>query len=300
MVPRDITREAAGRLAGAGWPGRRSWLLLFRLLCLMTASQVLVSCGAAHPQVQTSYIPPPPSPRLEDLSSSATLLAASVTAPLAGLKGGEGSPVAAILAVEGPVPDTVVTAVAQALDRAGIEQVMAGDLLALTVRSQDLLQSSAFMPEERALLRQADVMVALTGKVNGVHLLLQARAVTLRPLEYKGRWLDAGEAVPGSHVSLPVSYNGARLSAGTGFCNKKLPRNRWRYSALRAAVLNAQAAFLYSMGAEIGSSARITPEGTLAGDSIEYRSLSPAPQGRIVGSWFDPVTCSASVLVAFR
>ncbi len=263
-------------------------------LAIMTAL-LLVSCGAAHPISRDTQ----DSGLSNALSSAAQQATQNVLLSLHGavLKNGE-KPVV-MIGRSGALPDWLVWEVSEAVDKAGFRQAARGEFLTMTIKAQSQLQEIIYEPRERALLKGAEVIIAMNGEVNGSGLLLKAGAVALRPLSVNDGVVEPGELVPGSSVSIQVLFPGGTLVTGTGFCNKELATSQWRYSAERAALLNAQAERLYMEGGSVTARAGVGELPVLGMDVVTARSQGARRGWLILGKSFQPKECSAKILVWF-
>ena len=255
---------------------------------------VCAASMAAPPAPDGSFERPYPQPR-----QAAASVVAEVQSALARYRGAAEPPLVAVAYTETVSPD-VIEAVRDVLSSTGMRQTASGAWLEVLVQIQNRMQSGAYTPAPRAALAQADFVLAIDEIQAAPGLALMRAAVLTLSAGGVDRWRGAGEIVPGSAVS---AYVGTAVAPGTiglkvkgtGYCNRSLPSERWRYSALRAAELDAQAAWLRARGGETVRASSGTAFRRLEANRVTAEVHGDPTPARVVSTYFDPSSCRAVV-----
>ena len=196
------------------------------------------------------------------------------------------------------VSPELVDAVRDVFSGAGERQSASGAWLEVILETQNSQQSGAYTPAPRAGLEQADLVLALdeaqaaSGLTHVRGALLTLRASGLSEQEY-----GAGEIVPGSATSVYVQVPDSvgLVVRGEGYCNRSFPSGRWRYSAVKAAEVDAAAAL-----ARAREGATVRESSSAGGGRLEEHSAQTTAEGFlpsvvVVSKHFDPSSCRAVV-----
>ena len=196
------------------------------------------------------------------------------------------------------VSPELVDAVRDVFSGAGERQSASGAWLEVILETQNSQQSGAYTPAPRAGLEQADLVLALdeaqaaSGLTHVRGALLTLRASGLSEQEY-----GAGEIVPGSATSVYVQAPDSvgLVVRGEGYCNRSFPSGRWRYSAFKAAEVDAAAAL-----ARAREGATVRESSSVGGGRLEEHSAQTTAEGFlpsvvVVSKHFDPSSCRAVV-----
>ncbi len=231
--------------------------------------------------------------RLDGAAEAAGQRVGAAILRLSGL--GQEGPVVAV-ARNGSVSEGAVQRFASAMGRRGVRLTAPGEFLTTLVESQDLLQSPIFAPAPRAPLAQADILAIITARVQGDSMVVEAAALSLRSQEWPGQALQPGEELPGSRFRQVVRLPGLRPLVGRGYCNRSLPHDRWRYTAERAAMLDAQGAALLAAGG-LHAGVSLEGDGRLERDVTTLSGRRPVAPATVAAVSFDPGRCEAQVLL---
>ena len=195
------------------------------------------------------------------------------------------------------VSPELVDAVRDVFSGAGERQTASGAWLEVILETQNSQQSGAYTPAPRAGLEQADLVLAIDEAQAASGLtLVRGALLTLRaggPEQEYG----AGEIVPGSNTSVYVRApdTAGLVVRGEGYCNRDFPSDRWRYSAVKAAEIDAAAAL-----ARARHGATVQESGSAGGGGLEAHRTETRTEGElrsvvVVSRHFDPSSCRAVV-----
>lgn len=249
---------------------------------------------AAPPALDGSRERPYPQPR-----QAADRLVSVARSALAHYHDTDDEPRVAVSATEAVSPD-VIEAVHNAISSAGGRQTARGPWLEVLVDVQNRLQGIDYAPAPRAELVQPDLVLAIDEAEAGPDLrLVRGALITLRAGNSEGS--EAGEIVPDSAMSAYVGKAPEPGESewievnGTGFCNKKLPVERWRYSAVRAAEIAARAELARARCEETVEGSRRSSAQQLEKDDVINKVECAITATRVVSEHFDASSCRAVV-----
>ncbi len=135
------------------------------------------------------------------------------------------------------VPLELRESLKEALSREGIRLCAEGRDLYLFLKAREDFQKALYGPEALPWLRRAHWIVAVAGVPKGRSLLVRAALFEVSD--------EAGTSPPEGVASVIIKLRRPLFMArGEGYCNRKLDPSLWRYSALRAAELEARALIL--------------------------------------------------------
>ena len=174
------------------------------------------------------------------------------------------------------VSPELVDAVRDVFSGAGGRQTVSGAWLEVILETQSSQQSGAYTPAPREGLEQADLVLAIDEAQAASGLThVRGALLTLRaggPEQEYG----AGEIVPGSNTSVYVRApdTAGLVVRGEGYCNRDFPSDRWRYSAFKAAEVDAAAALARATGRRCGNPA-------VSAEAAAWRRTArrPGPRG---------------------
>ena len=195
------------------------------------------------------------------------------------------------------VSPELVDAVRDVFSGAGERQTVSGAWLEVILETQSSQQSGAYTPTPRAGLEQADLVLAIDEAQAASGLThVRGALLTLRAGGTE-REYGAGEIVPGSNTSVYVRApdTAGLVVRGEGYCNRDFPSERWRYSAFKAAEVDAAAAL-----ARARHGATVRESGSAGGAGLEAHRAETRTEGvlrsAVVESrHFDPSSCRAVV-----
>lgn len=195
---------------------------------------------------------------------------------------------------------TIAKAVRDALINGSVRQTVSADGLAVLLDQHDRHQAPFYQPGPRPVAAAADlVLVVDEAQVAPDIWLVRSVLVAVRELGS----LATGEVVPGSgasfHVGNPSSFgrNAPSITArGEGFCKKDLPPERYQYSAIRAAEVNARANLLAQLKSELWSGGG-TSFGQLDEDQVTQRLAGNLRNSFTVREDWDADNCRAVVIM---
>ena len=149
----------------------------------------------------------------------------------------------------------------EALSREGIRLCAEGKDLYLFLKAREDFQKALYEPEALPWLKRARWIVAVAGVPQGKSLLVRTAL-----FEVSER---AGTTPPKGVVSVIIRL--ARplfMARGEGYCNRRLDPSLWRYSALKAAELEARVSILekyrdFSITSQKKEKARVLEEETV-------------------------------------
>ncbi|MES9902665.1 MAG: hypothetical protein ABW168_08270 [Sedimenticola sp.] len=209
--------------------------------------------------------------------------------------------------VEGSVrvSSSTLAAVSLALTHQGERQVAEGEWLKMLEKRQSDNQSALYQLRPRAHLQSPDIMLALDRRaVKPGRSELHAVVIAITALENeRGVQLQAGERIPVVAVSqlfdthegdTELLGNGV-VVVGIGFCNERLPQNRFRYSAEEAAKLDARTQLLELTEAARLSRVRQSQDGVLEDDHGSFMLRGHMKGFRVLETLFDMENCRAVV-----
>lgn len=234
-----------------------------------------------------------------DLRQAAVKVVETARSALANRAGSSGTPPPVAVAHTRAVSPELVDAVRDVFSGAGGRQTATGAWLEVILKIQNQQQSGAYPPDPRAGLEPADFVLAIDEAQAGVGLThVRGALLTLRA----GGGLEeeeygAGEIVRGSAASVYVQAPGppGLVVRGEGYCNRDFASEKWRYSAERAAEVDAAAALVRARkGATVRESSR-TGDGRLREHRTETRTEGNLPGVVVVSRHFDPSICRAVV-----
>lgn len=192
-------------------------------------------------------------------------------------------------------PLMVLKLMEQELTAKGLHFTVSGELLALTYDAQSLFQLGPYQKERRASLKPADVLVALDRSISEDGNV-EIRASLIRLKDDDSGF--AGEMIPGSYKKVCVEVQGRIVQAmGEGFCNKRLPRERWRYSAIKAATLAAKTKLLEMIEGIYFEKSTTSNFQELTQDEVKAKAQGSMKDVKIVAKHFDPLMCKGAVTV---
>ena len=249
---------------------------------------------AASPTAEPDGSIERPYPHLRQAAVKVVETARSALASL-GVSPGTTPPVA--VAHTKAVSPELVDAVRDVFSGAGGRQTASGAWLEVLLEAQNQQQSGAYPPAPRAGLEPANLVLAIDEAQAGVGLThVRGALLTLRAGGLEQEY-GAGEIVPGSAASVYVQAPGPAglVVRGEGYCNRDFPSDRWRYSAMKAAEVDAAAALVRAReGATVRESSR-TVDGRLREHRTETRTEGHLPGVVVKSSHFDPSSCRAVV-----
>ena len=196
------------------------------------------------------------------------------------------------------VSPELVDAVRDVFSGAGERQTVSGAWLEVILETQSSQQSGAYTPAPREGLEQADLVLAIDEAQAGIGLThVRGALLTLRaggPEQEYG----AGEIVPGSNTSVYVRApdTAGLVVRGEGYCNRDFPSDRWRYSAFKAAEVDAAAALARARhGATVRESGSVSGGSSLEAHRTETRTEGVLRSVVVESRHFDPSSCRAVV-----
>lgn len=202
------------------------------------------------------------------------------------------------------VSPAVVAAVGVELGKRDARQAVKGHWLHELDKQQTREQSVMYQPSPREALQPAHVVLALnqsrvdsdTYRIDAV-LMSMTDIIGERGVRYR-----AGEVIPQSSIAVhwqTVDVKDPRISAkGTGFCNRKIDQSRWRYTAERAAELDARSNLMTRL--QQAQVERVSErEGkVLSRESANLSVRGSLPPTQLLGVEFDAEQCRAEARVA--
>lgn len=210
----------------------------------------------------------------------------------------------AVAATEAVSPD-VIEAVQVATSGAGERQTASGSWLEVITKVQDIAQGVIYEPAPRAGLVQPDLVLAIDEAAAGPDLrLVRGALLTLRA--EGSEWRGAGEVVPDSSTSVYVGKApepGAAdwlTASGTGYCNRKISQDRWRYTAMRAAEVAARAALARARCGETVEGSRTSRNQQLTVDEESSKVECTLSATYVMSEHFDVSSCRAVVTMTDR
>ena len=242
-----------------------------------------------------------PYPRL---SQAAERVVATARNALEQYRDGVEEPRLAVAATEAVSPD-VVEAVQVAMSGAGERQTASGSWLEVITKVQNVTQGIDYAPAPRAELVQPDLVLAIDETQAGPDLrLVRGALLTLRT--EGSEWSGAGEVVPDSSTSVyvgkaPEPGTADWLTArGTGYCNRKISQDRWRYTAMRAAEVAARAALARARCGETVEGSRTSRNQQLTEDEESSKVECTLSATYVMSEHFDASSCRAVVTMTDR
>ena len=210
----------------------------------------------------------------------------------------------AVAATESVSPD-VIEAVQVAMSGAGERQTAGGSWLEVITNVQNTTQGIIYEPAPRAELVQPDLVLAIDETHAGPDLrLVRGALLTLRA--EGSEWSGAGEVVPDSSTSVYVGKApepGAAdwlTASGTGYCNRKISQDRWRYTAMRAAEVNARAALARARCGETVEGSHTSQGQQLTDDTQSAKVECTLSATWVMSEHFDASSCRAVVTMTDR
>ena len=242
-----------------------------------------------------------PYPRL---SQAAERVVATARNALEQYRDGVEEPRLAVAATEAVSPD-VIEAVQVAMSGAGERQTASGPWLEVITKVQNVTQSPDYASAPRADLVQPDLVLAIDETHAGPDLrLVRGALLTLRT--EGSEWRGAGEVVPDSSTSVYVGKApepGAAdwlTASGTGYCNRKISQDRWRYTAMRAAEVAARAALARARCGETVKGSRTSRNQQLTEDEESSKVECTLSATYVMSEHFDATSCRAVVTMTDR
>ena len=210
----------------------------------------------------------------------------------------------AVAASEAVSPD-VIEAVQVAMSGMGERQTASGAWLEVITKVQNVTQGINYAPAPRAELVQPDLILAIDESAAGPDLrLVRGALLTLR--NEHAEWSGAGEVVPDSSTSVYVGTApgpgsaGWLTASGTGYCNRDISRDRWRYTAERAAEVAARAALARARCGETLEGSRTVRNQQLTEDEEHSRVECTLSATHVMSEHFDATSCRAVVTMTDR
>ena len=210
----------------------------------------------------------------------------------------------AVAATEAVSPD-VIEAVRVAMSGAGERETAGGSWLEVIAKVQNVTQAPGYESAPRAELVQPDLVLAIDESHAGPDLrLVRGALLTLR--DEDAEWRGAGEVVPGSSTSVYVGKApepGAAdwlTASGTGYCNRNLSQDRWRYTAMRAAEVGARAALARARCGETVEGSRTSRNQQLTEDEESGKVECTLSATWVMSEHFDATSCRAVVTMTDR
>ena len=255
-------------------------------------------CAAAMAAAQTPEPDGSPERPYPHLRQAAVHVVETARSALAGRVEPSGTAPLVSVAHTKAVSPELVDAVRDVFSGAGERQSASGAWLEVLLETQNSQQSGAYVPAPRAGLEPADLVLALD-EAQAASGLTQVRGalLTLRASGLSEQEHGAGEIVPGSATSVYVQAPDSvgLVVRGEGYCNRSFPSGRWRYSAVKAAEVDAAAAL-----ARAREGATVRESSSAVGGHLEEQRTQTTAEGFlpsvvVVSKHFDPSSCRAVV-----
>ena len=264
---------------------------------------VLVGAGAdsmAEP-VEPDGSRERPYPRLGE---AAERVVATARNALAQYRDGIEEPRLVVAASEAVSPD-VIEAVQVVMSGMGERQTADGPWLEVLTKVQNFTQGPSYEPAPRAERVQPNLILAIDESAAGPDLrLVRSALLTLR--DEHAEWSGAGEVVPDSSTSVYVGTApgpgsaGWLTASGTGYCNRDISQDRWRYTAERAAKVAARAALARARCGETVEGSRTVRNQQLTEDEERSRVECTLSATHVMSEHFDATSCRAVVTMTDR
>ena len=238
------------------------------------------------------------------LSQAAERVVSAARSAIARYEDTAEEPRVAVAATEAVSPD-VIEAVQVAMSGAGERQTASGSWLEVITKVQNITQGIDYAPSPRAELAQPNLVLAIDEADAGPDLrLVRGALLTLRTED--SEWSGAGEVVPDSSTSVyvgkaPEPGTADWLTAsGTGFCNRDISREKWRYTAMRAAEVAARAALARARCGETVEGSRTSRNQQLTEDEESSKVECTLSATYVMSEHFDATSCRAVVTMTDR